>query len=465
MLPWRSVFAWFGLVPLLWALLARNADEQHAARRGFALAVSLATVLIFGTIPAWRATRVSGLAAHGRTPGSTGLRNRLGQSIVVLQMAISLVLVVGAGLLTRTLVNLRDFYPGFNPERVLLFSVSPSVIGYQDAGLAPLYERLLDHVRSVPGVLLVSLSVHSPLSTNASSSVVKVEGAAAAADDLTSVNIEPVGPDYFQTMEIPVLRGRDISWRDREGSSKVAVVNESTARHYFGDADPIGRRIAIPFYRGDASWLQIVGEVRDIKVHDLRESAALMLYVPMLQAPEGGATLEIRSAVDPASIQTEVLVVVRSIDMRLPVYSVHTLDGQVNDSLVQERLVASLAEIFGVLAVVLTCVGLYGLMAYTVSRRTGEIGIRMALGARRGTIARLILRETLLLAGFGLVFGLPVAFVASRMIASQLFGLTPSDPVSFAAGCAVLVMVAITASYLPARHAASVEPMQALRME
>ncbi len=435
----------------------------------FALAVSIGTAVIFGTIPAWRATHAeasSGLVAHARTASGTGLRNRLGKSIVILQIATSLVLVVGAGLLTRTLVNLRDLYPGFNRENVLLFSVSPAVIGYRDAALAPLYERILDRVGSVPGVRLASLSVHSPLSSNISSSVVKVQNPrAGSGDDLASVNIEPVGPAYFQTLQVPLLRGRDISWRDREGAPRVAVVNESMARHFFGDADPIGRRVSIPAYRGDDSWLQIVGEVRDIKVHELRESATLMLYVPMLQAPEGGATVEIRTAMNSASAETGLVNAIRSVDSRLPVFSVRTLEDQVDESLVQERLVASLSEFFGLLALVLTCVGLYGLMAYTVSRRTGEIGIRMALGAERGTIVGLILRETLRLVGLGLAIGLPAALLASRLIASQLFGLKVTDPVSFLAACGLMALVALMASYLPARRAASVEPMRALRME
>jgi predicted permease len=436
---------------------------------GFAVVVSLVTSLVFGTIPAWRATDVDpsrGLAANARTSVGAGVRNSLGKTMVVIQIATSLVLVVGAGLLTRTLANLKDFYPGFDRDNVLLFSVNPAIIGYQDAALAPLYEQLLNRLRPLPGVRSVSLSVHPPLSTNVSSSPVRVQGPASAqADDLTSVNVEPVGPDYFHTMEIPLLRGRDISSSDRDGATKVAVVNESTARHYFGDADPIGRFVSIPGYRGDTSWLQIVGEVRNIKVHDLRESATLMLYEPMLQAAEGGATIELRTAIDPTHAQTAALAAVKDVDIRLPVYSVKTLDNQLNDSLVQERLVASLSDLFSLLALLLTCVGLYGLMAYSVNRRTGEIGIRMALGAERGRIARMILRETLLLVVCGLALGLPGAILASHLIASQLFGLKSGDPVTFSAACVLMASVAIIAAYLPARRAASVEPMRALRTE
>jgi predicted permease len=434
---------------------------------GFALAVSLLTALVFGTIPAWRATDVNpsqGLAQGSRGSSGAGERFRLGKSLVVGQVAISLMLLVGAGLLTRSLTNLNHFYPGFNRDNVLLFSVNPAVIGYKD--VVPLYEQMQERIRAVPGVRTVSLSVHQPLSTNVSDSSVKVQGIVPRqGEDLTPVDIEPVGPHYFRTMETPLLQGREFTAADRAGSPKVAIVNESTARHFFGNANPIGRFVSIPAYRADASWLQIVGEVRDIKVHDLRESSTLMLYVPMFQAPEGGVTFEVRTAMDPAYAETAVVAAVRAIDGRLPVYSIKSLGSQLDGSLVEERLVASLSSLFGILALLLTCVGLYGLMAYTVNRRTGEIGIRMALGAERERIARMIMRETLLLVLTGLAIGIPAALLAARLLSSQLFGLNSSDPTTFVAACVAMTAVTLMASYLPARRAASVDPMKALRSE
>jgi predicted permease len=433
----------------------------------FALAVSLLTALVFGAIPAFRATDVNpsrGLAQNARSSSHFGQRSRLGKSLVVLQVTISLVLLVGAGLLTRTLANLDRFYPGFNRDNVLLFAVDPPVVGYKD--VVPLYEQMIGRIRAIPGVRCVSLSVHEPLSTNVSDTNVNVQGIVARqGEDLTSVDVEPIAPDYFRTLETPILRGREFTATDRAGAPKVAVVNESMARHYFGDTNPIGRRVSIPGYRADTSWLEIVGEVRDLKVHDLRESATLMLYVPMFQAPEGGATFEIRTAIDPVSAQTAILSAVRAIDSRLPIYLVKTLSDQLDDSLVEERLVASLSSVFGLLALLLTCVGLYGLMAYAVNRRTGEIGIRMALGAERGRIARMILWETLLLVACGLAIGVPAAAFVSRLIGSQLFGLNWIDPVTFVAACAAMTGVMTMASYLPARRAASVDPMRALRSE
>jgi predicted permease len=463
----------YGGNSMLLALMAhgRNAASLTAhpdpGVLGFALAVSLLTALIFGTIPALRATDVDpshGLAQGARSYGAPTMRFRLGKSLVVLQVAISLVLMVGAGLLARTLANLRNLQPGFDRDNVLLFSMDPTVIGYKD--VIPIYERLLVRLRAIPGVRMASLSVHSPLTTSVSTTSVKVQNSAEGQkEDLAAVNIEPVGPNYFATMGIPLMRGRDFTWDDRDGTTKVAIVSESMARLYFGNADPIGQSISIPGFIGDASWIQIVGEIRDIKIHDLRESDTVTIFPPLFQLSEGGATFELRTAMDPAYIQATTLDAVKALDPRLPVYAVKTLDVQLKDSLVEEQLVGSLSGLFAVLGLVLTCVGLFGLMAYNVQRRTSEIGIRMAMGAERGQIARMVLRETLSLTILGLSVGLAGAAFASRLIASQLFRLKPWDPITFSAACLVMTMVMMVASYIPARRAASVDPMCALRSE
>jgi predicted permease len=432
----------------------------------FALGVSLLTAVIFGILPAWRATDVDpsrGLAQSARAAAAPE-RRILGKTLAVVQVAVSLVLVVGAGLLARSLSNLRGFYPGFNRDNVLLFRVDPPIVGITD--VVPIYEQLIGRIRQLPGILSASLAVHEPLTANVSDTALKVQGPAQdAADDMTPVNVEPIGPDYFATMQTPILGGREFTESDRAGAPKVAIVNQSTARHFFGSANPIGRLVSIPGYRADSSWLEIVGEVRDIKVHNLRETPTLMLYVPMWQAPEGGATFEVRTAMNPTKAATAVLGAVKSVNSRLPIYSVKTLDDQLDDSVVEERLVASLSGTFGFMALLLTCIGLYGLMAYAVYRRTSEIGIRMALGAERNRIGRMIVGETMMLVGIGVALGLPAAIFASRLIASQLFGLRPGDPLTLSAACLVFALVAVAASYLPARRAASIEPMRALRTE
>jgi predicted permease len=468
------LFAFLGSRFLL-ALLSHGSSPIHLSVRpdgtvlAFTLLVSVITALLFGMIPAWRAARLDmtpALMQNARGTGKAGSRSRAAKALVILQVSISLVLLIGAGLLARSLENLKDFNPGFNKDNVLLFSMNPLMTGYSEDGLVPLYERILDRFKAIPGVRSASFSVHGPLSPNFSSTSVKVQGfQPRPGQELVPTGIELVGPEYFKTLETPVLRGRDFTSADRKGAPKVAIVNETMARYYFGDSDPIGRQLSIPGYRGDPSWLQIIALVKDTKVHDLREQATPAVFVPLLQAPESGVTFELRTALNPAMVETAALDAVKATDSRLPLFDVKTLGNQLDDSLVEERLLASLSSMFGALALLLACVGLYGLMAYTVNRRTGEIGIRMALGAERGQIARMVLRETLLLVSSGLAIGIPAAIAASRLISSQLFGLRPNDPFTILAACVVMSAVTVLASYLPARRAASVDPMRALRSE
>jgi predicted permease len=468
------VFAFLGSSSLLGLLTHAQSPvvltvRPDSAVLGFTLLVSLLTALFFGMIPAWRAARLDmtpALMQSARSRGEGQGRSRVGKALVVLQVSASLVLMIGAGLLGRSLENLRDFNPGFNKDNVLLFSLNPMMTGYTDTQLVPLYERMLDRLKAIPGVRSASFGIHSPLSSSFSSAIVSVQGyTPQPGQELTPVGIEVVGPDYFKTLETPVLRGRDFTAADRAGAPKVAIVNETMARYYFGDADPIGRQVSIPSYRGDASWLQIVALVKDARYHDLREQSTPAIYLPLYQAPESGITFELRTALDPSGIESTALAAVKATDSRLPVFDVKTLGSQLDDSLVEERLVASLSSMFGALALLLACVGLYGVMAYTVNRRTGEIGIRMALGAERAQIARMVLRESLVLVAIGVIIGALAAIGASRLIASQLYGVRPGDPDTFLAACAVMAVVTIVASYLPARRAASVNPIQALRSD
>ena len=427
----------------------------------FTLSISLLTALLFGMVPALRAARVD-----LRGSGKTNSRSRFGNALVVMQVAVSLVLVIGAGLLTRTLVNLKEFYPGFNQDNVLLFSVNPLMTGYRENQLVSLYERLLDHFKAIPGVRSATFSVHSPLSSGFSSSPLNVQGYKPPSDrELASVGVEAVGPEYFRTIQTAVLLGRDFTAADRAGGPKVAILNKTAAHFYFGEASPIGRRVNMPGYRGDPSWLEIVAVVDDAKYHDLREQAAPMVYIPLFQAPESGVTFEVRTGIDPASAAPALLNAVKATDNRLPVFAVKTLRTQLDDSLVQERLVASLSSAFGALALLLAGVGLYGLMAYAVNRRTNEIGIRMALGARPAEIAGMVLRETLLLVGLGLAIGIPASMIASRLIASELYGLKSSDGTTILLAILLLAGIAALAGYLPARRASRVDPMIALRYE
>jgi len=443
--------------------------HPDAAVLVFTLFISLFTALLFGMVPAWRAARLHLTPAalqSMRGSGKTSGRSRFGNALVVVQVAVSLVLMIGAGLLTRSLVNLKDFYPGFNQDHVLLFSINPLMTGYRQNQLVSLYQRLLDHVQAIPGVRSATFSVHSPLTPGFSTSQVRVEGPKSAPDhELSPAGVEAVGPEYFRTLQTPVLLGRDFTAADRSGAPMVAVMNQTAAQFYFGGDNPIGRRVSMPGYRGDSSWVQLVAVVEDAKYHDLREQPTPMVYIPLFQSPESGVTFEIRTGMNPAAAATAVLNAVQATDGRLPVFGVKTLQDQLDDSLVEERLVASLSSAFGVLALLLAGVGLYGLMAYAVNRRTNEIGIRMALGAEPLQIARMVLRETLLLVGLGLAIGIPASMIASRLIASELYGLAPGDAITILLATAVMAGIAALAGYLPARRASRVDPMIALRYE
>ncbi len=434
----------------------------------FTLAVSVLTALLFGLVPAWRAARLDStpLGLQSARSSRAAARSRLGKALVIVQVAVSLVLAIGAGLLTRSIANLKDFYPGFNKDNVLLLSLNPTMVGYSDQQIVPLYERLLNRFQAIPGVRSATLSVHSPLDPSVATSEIRVEGQRIEArSELAPVGVNPAGPRYFQTIETPILLGRDFTPADRAGAVKVVAINQTMARFYFGDANPIGRRISMPGYRGDPDWLEIIAVVQDAKYHDLRERSLPMVYISMFQYPEAFVAFEIRTAINPASAATAVTNAVKAIDPRLPVYGVKTLDDQLDDSLVDERLVASLSSAFGALALLVAAIGLYGLMAYAVNRRTNEIGLRMALGAQPAKIARMVLRETMFLVGVGLAIGIPAALVTSRLIASELYGLKPGDPITLLLASLVTAGVAALAGYLPARRATRVDPMIALRHE
>jgi predicted permease len=435
----------------------------------FTLAISVFTALLFGIAPAWKAARLRltprSLQAT-RSSRSIGTSSRLAKALVIVQVAVSLVLAIGAGLLTRSLTNLKDFYPGYNKDNVLLLSLDPGTIGYQEQQQVPLFERFLDRLSAIPGVRSATYSVHGLLNPNMSTSAIRVEGQKIEdRTELPPVGIEPVAPHYFATIQTPVLLGRDFTAADRHGALKVAAINQAAAHFYFGDANPIGRRISIPGYRGDPSWLEIIAMVEDVKFHNLREQATPMAYLSILQYPESPVTFEVRTAMNPAYVSTAVTNAIKAIDARLPVFNVKTLSTQLDDSLVQERLVASLSSTFGALALLVAGIGLYGLMAYAVNRRTNEIGIRMALGAKPAQISRMVLRETLLLVGLGLAIGIPAAMIASRLIASELFGLQSRDPITVLMASLLTASIAVLAGFLPARRASRVDPMVALRHE
>ena len=438
----------------------------------FTLLVCALAAILFGLAPALRSTRVDlapALRANTAAAGASGRRWSLGKALVSLQAALSLLMLFGAGLFVRTLQKLEAEDLGFNQQHVLLVSIDPRLAGYHPAQLAPFYQQLLDRVNALPGVRSASVAAYSPLSGTSRSTDITVQGYTPPPGADTDVNVNVVGWKYFATAGMPMLLGREFGPQDTPTSPKVAVVNATVAHDFFGKGNPIGRRFG--FGGGDAKHsgdIEIAGVVADAKYRDVREKPQRMVFVPVLQAQGDEAyvsEVDIRTLGDPRVVASEVRGAINEINSGLSVTNVTTLSEQVHDWFDEERTISQLSSFFGLLALALASVGLYGVMAYAVARRTSEIGVRMALGARSADVRWMVLREALLLVLAGVAIGVPAALAASRLIASMLFGLTRWDPLTISAATLVLVAVAILAGYLPARRASRVSPMVALRYE
>jgi predicted permease len=432
----------------------------------FLLGITGLTGVAFGIAPALRATRADINSALQYTSRSvTGSRSLLGRSLLVLQVAISVVLLVGAGLFLSTLHNLRRVDVGFNPHNLLLFRVSPELSRYDDTRTVMLYRELLDRIGAVPGVRATALT-NPPLlsgSVHATSIYIRGRQYANRRDSRDNINQLVVSPNFFEVLEIPLLRGRAFTERDNEEAPKVVVINEAAAKRYFTTEDPIGQRFGSSVER--SGQLEIVGVVRDAKYDSVRDPAPPTMYLPFLQARGATAFVAVRTAGDPAAVISGVREGVRQIDPNLPMMDVSTQIENVEASLREERTFAHACTLFGGLALLLVAVGLFGLVSYGVARRTNEVGIRMALGARRQDVLWLVMRESMVLVVLGVGVGVAVALAASRFVATLLFGVAATDPVTIAASIAVMVLVSALAVLLPARRASRVDPMTALRYE
>ncbi len=425
---------------------------------GFTLLVSVLTGLLFGAAPGFRASRVDLTPAFKGEAASTspGRRARLGRLLLSGQVAMSLLLLTGAGLFIRTLANLRTMDAGFRGDHVLLATLNPGLSRYSPERTNAFYADLLQRVSAIPGVRSASLA-DAPLLGGSSVDGLSVEGAT----EHGRTCLRLVGPRFFETMGITIRFGRDFSPNDHAGSPKVAIINETIARKYFAGENPIGKHVGI----GGAPDIEVVGVIADTKYRRLRETIPNTVYLPMDQAQRGAErTLHVRTFAGPAGMAAAVREQVRALDKNLPV-KISLFSDLVDENLAQERLVATLSGFFGGLALLLTAMGLYGVIAYNVQRRTREIGIRMSLGARHAAVLWMVLRDCLLLAGLGVAAGVPASFWLSRLVARELFGVAPGDPATIAAAAAFLIVVAALAGYLPARRASRVDPMLALRYE
>jgi predicted permease len=435
--------------PLDWRVLA------------FVIAVTTLTGVVFGIAPALPATRTDvnvALKEHSRS--LAGSRSLFGRTLVVAQVAISLVLLIGAGLFIRTLENLRHVDFGFNPRNVALFQVSPALNRYDAAKRSPLYDRIGERIRAIAGVRAVAWSDPALMTNRRFSGSLFIPGRVYAPGQRDRISSMNVSPTFFETMEIPLVAGRSFTPGDTADAPRVVVINEAAARQYFPNENPIGRRL------GEGSRQEeIVGILRDAKYNSVRDAAVPTRYAPYSLGFQGSATFEVRTAGDPLASIGAIRQAVRAIDPDLPLINVTTQLDEVERRFQQERLFAQAYALFGGLALVVASVGLFGLMSYSVARRTNEIGIRMALGAAGQDVLGLVMRESMMLVVAGVAIGLCGAIAASRLVSNLLFGLAPTDPATIAGAMTVMVLISALAGYLPARRASHVDPMVALRDE
>jgi predicted permease len=436
----------------------------------FTFGICLLTGLLFGIAPAVRISRTTvapALKANAHAGGGGAPGRAIARMLVAVQVGLSLMLLVGAGLFLRTLRNLEKENLGFESSKLLLVQFIPEAAGYLPPQLGNLYDNILQRVDALPAVRSATLSSVPVINPGQWGSPISILGYAAKRDETVDTMGNFVAARYFETVGIPVLLGRPIGPQDTATSSKVVVVNQTFANDYFPGGNAIGRSFTIADPRVPGTW-QIVGVVRDAKYSSAREARQRMIYLPLVQiaGPHAYAhSLQVLTVGDPARVGEEVRRALAQVDPNLAVLKMETISQQVNHLVDQEQLISQLCTWFAVLALLLTSIGLYGVMTYNVARRTHEIGVRMALGAQNKEVQWMILRESLLLLGIGVLLGVPATMAATRLVGAQLFGLTPSDPPTFVAAILAISIVALLAAYFPARRATRVDPMVALRDE
>jgi predicted permease len=468
------VFAVWGIRFLTLLLLNGRGDEPFALEvgvnwrvLGVVAALSVLTGVLFGLAPAVQSTRVSlmpalkAVTAPGARAGH-GRRISLGRALVVSQIAFTLLILVAAGLFLRTLSNLQSLPLGFNSEQLLTFQLNARQAGHDDPEITAFYDRLRGEFAAIPGVRSVTFSDLPLLGARVSGTFVGT-----SAEPPKDSPVLTIGPDFFSTMQIPLLRGRAIEERDRPGAPYVAVVNQEFAKKFFGTDDPIGKHVTLP--RACAACdIEIVGISANARYGYLRETSPPTIFLSFSQAvwgPVSEVTYQLRAARNPLSVSRTARAIVERADARVPVMKVKTQRGLIDAEINQEVTFARLSTAFALLALAIACVGLYGTMSYGVARRTSEIGIRMALGAQRATVLWMVLREVLTLAAIGLAISLPAALAASKLVESFLYGMRRNDPLALVAAVVTIAAATLLAGYEPARHASRIDPMAALRNE
>ena len=450
----------------------------------FTFGVSALTALAFGLVPALQTTKPNvGSVLKDEASAVVGSGNKgLRKSLVVVQVALSLLLLIGAGLFLRSLDNLSQLGPGFNASRLIGFEIDPTLNGYKPDRAKLTYRELTEGLRTLPGVESVGLSSMRILEHNEWDSSVTVEGYNPdKPDDRAEPYMNSISPNYFATLGVPVVAGRDFNdadTREMKHSDRVSsdpdddyvpatvMINETFARKFFAGKDPIGRHLGFGSDPGTRTDMEVIGVVKDIKYTDLRDEIPPQAYVPYLASRYvGGMTVYVRTTADPKVLMNLIREKVRDLDPNIPIFDMRTTDEQIQNSLSAERMIASLSTVFGLLATILAAVGLYGLMAYNVVQRTREIGIRMALGAAQRDVVWMVMRDVLILVGVGIAVGVPAALALTSIVRSQLYGLSGHDPITLVLATVGLAIVAFAAGYIPALRASRLDPMRALRYE
>jgi predicted permease len=444
----------------------------------FNFALSLLTGVLFGLMPALRSTRPSLAPTLKDQVGAVvGGGVRLRKGLVVAQVTISIVLLIGAGVFIRSLRNLRLLDLGLKTENLIAFNVAPSLSGYSTVRTKQFHKQLLDRVNGLPGISSMAFAQMPLLEGNEWDNTIQVEGYEPKPGEDMNPFCNSVSPGFFKTMGIALVAGRDFDDRDATfvepapgpdtlPAYRVAIVSERYAKHYFGERNPIGRHIGFGAIPGTKTPIEIVGVVKDSKYTGVREELPRQVYFPFMENTfPASAVMYARTASRPEATFGSIRQVMQQLDSNIPMYNARTLESQVDQSLLNDRLIATLSAAFGALATLLAVIGLYGVMAYTIARRTREIGVRMALGAVQGDVVWLVMKEVLLLVGTGIVLGLGAALMLKRYIGSQLYGVGPTDPLTMIAAVSTLAVVALAAGYLPARRATKVNPVLALRYE
>ncbi len=432
----------------------------------FALFASLLTGVVFGLAPAWRASRPEIVPELKGGGGKESGRPRwsLRNALVVIQVGLSLLVLVGAGLCLRSLQGLQRLDPGFEPSKVVLLSFDLGLNDYSDERAGQFSDRLLERVRALPGIEAAGLATATPLDGNLGGmSIDRLEGHEKKPDDRPSADLNQISPGFFRSLNVPILMGRDFAASDAGTGLQTVIINHAFAQRFWPGQNPVGKHLYQGAF-GAGTW-EIVGVARDVASHQVQEAPRPMMFRPLAQWPAKALTLSVRTAVEPSAVIPALRGLVKSLDANVPVFNVSTMTQQKNGTLALQRMAALLLSGFGALALLLAALGIYGVLAYSVSRRTREIGVRMALGARIADVLSLVMRQGLALVAFGLALGLAGALVLTRLLRGFLYEISALDPLTFACAVFLLAAVSLLACWLPARRAARVDPMVALRHE